>query len=353
MTNRIGFACKWLNDPSEWLNDPSECGGMKVNAVDRELNGRSTTMRWLREHKDEAEQRQWDIMNHNAVAAVKMIERVGTLPEERRMVRLGSEMLQGYTEPSWIDWWQRQEIQDHCAKIFAPVGETARRLGVRLSFHPGQFCVLASESDEIVQRSILEFEYHVDMARWMGYGASWHDHGFKINVHLSGKGGPAKFLQTLGQLTPEARNLITIENDEMTNGLDVTLAVADSVALVLDLHHHWINSGEYISPVDSRVERVIESWRGTRPVLHYSVSREDYLVEHDTGTRPDLGDLLAQGYKKQKLRAHSDFYWNSAVNEWAVSHSTWGDIMCEAKGKNLASEQIYTLAKLNTNETIT
>jgi UV DNA damage endonuclease len=48
--------------------------------------------------------------------------------------------------------------------------------------------VLASESDEIVERSILEFEYHADMARWMGYGASWHDHGFKINVHLSGKG---------------------------------------------------------------------------------------------------------------------------------------------------------------------
>ncbi len=115
MIKRIGFCCKWLNDPSE-------CGGMKVNAVDRDLNGRSTTMRWLREHADEAEQRQWDIMNHNTAAAVKMIERVATLPEGRRMVRLGSEMLQGYTEPSWIDWWQRQEIQDHCARIFAPIG---------------------------------------------------------------------------------------------------------------------------------------------------------------------------------------------------------------------------------------
>lgn len=65
--SRIGYACKWLNDPSE-------CGGMKVNAVDRDLNGRSTTMRWLREHPEEAEQRQWDIMNHNAAAAVRMIE---------------------------------------------------------------------------------------------------------------------------------------------------------------------------------------------------------------------------------------------------------------------------------------
>ena len=329
-TPKIGFACKWLNDPSE-------CGGMKVNAKDRDLNGRSTTMRWLREHADEAEQRQWDIMNHNAAAAVRLIERVGTLPPERRMVRLGSEMLQGYTEPNWIDWWQRAEIQEHCAKIFAPVGETARRLGVRLSFHPGQFCVLASESDEIVRRSILEFEYHVDMARWMGYGASWHDHGFKINVHLSGRGGTEKFIQTLGRMTPEARNLITIENDEMTNGLDVTLQVAKHVALVLDIHHHWINTGEYIETTDHRIENIVSSWRGVRPVLHYSVSREDYLVGHTGHQRPDLDTLIAQGYKKQKLRAHSDFYWNSAVNDWAYSFNDQFDIQCEAKGKNLAS----------------
>ncbi len=56
---RIGFCCKWLNDKSEF-------GGMKVNAKDRDLNGRSTTMRWLREHPNDAEQRQWDIMNHKA-----------------------------------------------------------------------------------------------------------------------------------------------------------------------------------------------------------------------------------------------------------------------------------------------
>ena len=338
MTARIGFCCKWLNDPSE-------CGGMKVNAVDRDLNGRSTTMRWLREHPEDADQRQWDIMNHNAAAAVRMIERVATLPEGRRMVRLGSEMLQGYTEPNWIAWWQRQEIQDHCAKIFAPIGETARRLGVRLSFHPGQFCVLASESDEIVERSILEFEYHADMARWMGYGREWHDHGFKINVHLSGKGGPAKFLKTLGRLTPEARNLITIENDEMTNGLDTTLAVAQHVALVLDLHHHFIKTGEYISSDDDRISYIVDSWRGVRPALHYSLSREDELIDHNSKIRPNLAELLAIGHKKQKLRAHSDFMWNDACNKWALTHLEWADIQVEAKGKNLASQQLFEFWK--------
>jgi hypothetical protein len=51
--------------------------------------------------------------------------------------------------------------------------------------------------------------------------------------------------------------------------------------------------------------------------------------------------LLSQGYKKSKLRAHSDFYWNTAVNDWALSFRDNFDIMCESKAKNLASFALY------------
>ena len=333
---RIGFCCKWLDDPAE-------VAGRKPTSASRHLNGRGTTMRWLREHKDEAEAKQWEIMNHNAAAALALVERVGSMPESQRMVRLGSEMLNGYTEKDWQAWWQQSDIQAHCAKIFAPVGEAARRLGVRISFHPGQFCVLASESDDIVERSIDEFEYHTDLARWMGFGKSWHDHGFKINVHLSGRGGPDKFLKTLDRLSPEARNLIAIENDEVTHGLDTVLGIAHRVSITLDIHHHWVKTGEYITPDDSRAQRVLDSWRGVRPVLHYSVSREDILVDHNPRDRPDLEHLLARGLTRSKLRAHSDFYWNEAVNEWALTFADHWDIQCEAKGKNLARDQLIPL----------
>jgi UV DNA damage repair endonuclease len=328
MSGKVGFCCKWINDPSE-------VAGMKVSAVDRDLNGRSTTMRWLREHKSEAEQRQWDIMNHNARAALLLVERVASLPEHRRMVRLGSEMLQGYTHEEWIPFWQQADVQAHCAKIFAPVGEAARRLGVRLSFHPGQFCVLASVNPGIVERSILEFEYHADLARWMGYGQTFQD--FKINVHISGQQGPEGIRKAYNRLSPEARNCITIENEENSHNLETCLELADILPIVLDVHHHWINSGEYIQPDDPRVAMVIDSWRGVRPAMHYSVSREDILVDHPRDSLPSMANLLALGYKKQKLRAHSDFYWNDAVNEWVSGFIKDFDIQCESKGKNLAS----------------
>jgi hypothetical protein len=77
--------------------------------------------------------------------------------------------------------------------------------------------------------------------------------------------------------------------------------------------------------------------------MHYSVSREDVLVGHARNVKPDMASLLSLGYKKQKLRAHSDFYWNSAVNDWAATFANDFDIQCESKCKNLAS---FEFAKL-------
>ena len=332
MIKRIGFACKWINDPAE-------VNGMKINARDRDLNTGATTVRWLREHPQEAEQRLWDLMERNIEACYKLVSRVGTLDEDLRMVRLSSDILPVYTEPSWKWFWRQPDVRAFAEKGFARVGDVARKNNVRLSFHPGQFCVLASINPGIVERSIEEFEYHADMARWMGYGKTFQD--FKINVHISGKLGPQGVRDALNKMTPEARNCLTIENDEMTWGIDSSIELVKDCALVMDIHHHWINSGEYIEATDDRVKRIIDSWRGVRPTLHYSVSREDCLIDHPGHIRPHLPTLLEQGYKKQKLRAHSEFYWNTAVNEWALMFRDSFDIMCESKAKNLSSFALY------------
>ena len=330
---RIGFACKWINDPSE-------VNGMKINAQDRELNTGSTTVAWLkRQTADVAEQRLWDLMVRNIESVRKLVERVGTLDDELRMVRIGSDVLPVYTERNYSWFWRQSHVVAYAQQHFAEVGRIARDRNVRLSFHPGQFTVLASDNPDIVDRSIEEFEYHVDMARWMGFGKTFQD--FKINVHIAGRQGPPGIRSALARMTPEARNCLTIENDEMTWGIEHSIELAKDCALVLDIHHHWIKTGEYIEPTDDRVKSIIDSWRGVRPVIHYSVSREDCLVAHSGHIRPDLSTLLEQGYKKAKLRAHSEFYWNTAVNEWALTFRDQFDIMCESKAKNLASFALY------------
>jgi UV DNA damage repair endonuclease len=338
---KIGFCCKWIDNTDQIL-------GFKPKDEAKVLNTRVTTVRWLNEHKSEAEARLWDLMVHNIESIRLLVERVGKLDESLRMVRIGSDILPCYTEPTWGHYWTRTDVRDYCAKHLGIVGHSARNSGVRLSFHPGQFCVLSSDSDSIIDRSIAEFEYHADLARWMGYGQTWHDHGFKINVHIAGKRGAEGIKAVLPRLSTEARNLITIENDETRHGLDASLELVDHVALVLDIHHHWVRTGEYIEPTDDRVKRVIDSWRGTRPVIHYSLSREDELgadVIRARNVRPDLASLLQIGYKKSKLRAHSDFMWNEACNAWALSFGQDFDIQVESKAKNLASFKLYDQAK--------
>jgi len=327
--NKIGFACKWI-DTKEQIN----LIGPKDPA--RELNTKSTTITWLaRQTREVAEQRLWDIMVSNILAIHKLIVRVGALPPHRRMVRISSDVLPAYTHVDYRNWYRRTDVQKYLEDHLSIVGDSARNLGVRLSFHPGQFCVLASISDGIVQRSIEEMEYHTDIARFMGYGKKFQD--MKINVHISGKRGPQGIKDVLPRLSPEARNMITIENDEMSWGIDSSIELVKDCALVLDIHHHWIRTGEYIQPNDIRFEQITESWRGVTPVIHYSVSREDVLPAHSLDTLPDHAILLSQGHNKSKLRAHSDFYWNKAVNNWAGSFHPYADIMCESKGKNIAS----------------
>lgn len=329
---RIGFACKYLhynqNQPKKLLEE-----------IQRPLTEKCTTVAWLnRQTKDDAEERMWDIMVHNAAAAKRLVEHVGSLPPELRMVRLGSNQLPCYTQRDWSYFWQRPDVIAYGEREYAKVGEAARALDVRLSMHPGQFTVLASDNEEIVERSIEEFEYHATLIRWMGYGQSFQD--FKNNVHISGRKGPQGIKDILPRLSPEARNTITIENDEVSWGLDASLELADDVALVLDIHHHFIKTGEYIEPDDDRIYRIIDSWRGVRPAMHYSLCRESNLQNASPNIRPDLDALIESGHKKQKLRAHSDYCWNNACNDWALSHWDWADIMVEAKMKNLASEQL-------------
>jgi UV DNA damage repair endonuclease len=338
MIKRIGFACKWI-DHAEQVD------GIKPTDDAKAFNTGSTTVAWLnRQSKEVAEQKLWDLMVGNIEATRKLVEKVGSLNENLRMVRLSSDILPVYTQQDWCGFWRRSDVRAYCERAFGAVGALARKNNVRLSMHPGQFTVLASENPGIVERSIEEFEYHADMVRWMGYGKTFQD--FKINVHISGKQGPQGIISALQRLTPEARNCITIENDENCWGIDSSLELEKHCALVLDIHHHWIRTGDYIQPSDDRVKRVIDSWRGVRPTCHYSVSREDYLVAHDTATKPIMSTLLESGYKKQKLRAHSDFMWNTEVNAWALQFLDHFDMMIEAKGKNLASFALYEQSKL-------
>jgi UV DNA damage endonuclease len=319
---RIGFACKIQESHGKPLKG---------------LNTSTTTLTWLnKQTKDRAVERLFDILKNNTQTVYKQLQWLSKLKPEHRMMRISSDLFPAYTHDDWLWFYFEQDVTNYLERELKRCGDFARQHDIRLSFHPGQFCVLASENPQVVDNSIMEFEYHCDIIRYMGYGQKFQD--FKCNVHIGGKQGPQGIIDVLPKLSREARNTLTIENAEFTWGLDASLELVNHCALVLDIHHHWINSGEYIDADDPRVLRIIDSWRGVRPTLHYSVSREDLLIDHDPNTKPNLSELKQQGFTSAKLRAHSDYYWNTACNSWALSFQDRFDIMCESKEKNLARD---------------
>jgi UV DNA damage endonuclease len=313
---RVGFCCLYLGD-------------------DTVPSMRTTTRAWLnRQSRIDAERKLDELMVHNLNAVYSLVSVVGNNPQIKRMVRLSSDILPLYTEPTWSYFYQQTSVRAFLESQFARIGALARELDVRLSFHPGQFTVLASDTPSIVDNSIAEFEYHCDMIRMMGYGLTFQD--FKCNVHISGRLGAQGIIDVLPRLSVEARNCITIENSETTWGIDESLKLVDHCALVLDIHHHWVRDGEHIQPDDPRVLRIIDSWRGVRPVIHYSSPKEDILALRQG--MPDHAYLLESGITKSAMRAHSDYYTNQDMNNWAASFLPQFDIQTESKAKNLARD---------------
>ena len=95
MIKRIGFACKFMHSDQTLKKKLLE-------EIERPLLSRCTTVAWLnRQTKEDAEQRLWDLMVHNIKAFENLVEYVGGLSDELHMVRLGSDVLPVYTEPTW------------------------------------------------------------------------------------------------------------------------------------------------------------------------------------------------------------------------------------------------------------
>lgn len=324
---RLGFCCKY--SPAD--ADPETA---------RAMNTAGTTIAFLaRQEPRAAYDKVVAVVRHNLEALSLQIAHVATRSALERLHRLPSDVLPGYTHPDIKPLYRDRDLRRLIETGLAAAGVLARRFDVRVSMHPSQFCVIASESEAALRNGVDEFEYHAEMMALMGYGEGWHPHGAHINIHGGAKAvGTAGFRAGLARLSAAARNLITIENDEVSYGLDDLLPLADACPVVLDLHHHWIASGgEYIFADDPRIAVIRDSWRGVRPVSHVSVSREDLLAGHDPQARPDFAALTQAGIKARDLRGHSDLMWNEAIADLVAEHLAWSDFEVEAKAKNLAS----------------
>lgn len=213
------------------------------------------------------------------------------------------------------------------APEFAELGEYVRLHRMRTSFHPDHFTVLSTPRQEVLRSSAADLGRHHAMLEAMGLNGN-----AKCNIHIGGTYGDKKaamerFVRHFGELPPEVRGRITLENDDKTYTARETLEVAERVGvpMVLDLHHHAVNNeGE---GAEELWPRILRTWEG---------AGED--PEPSLGLSALPPKIHVSSPKSSKdIRAHADYVEAAPLAEFLrlIAPLTPAlDVMIEAKMKD-------------------
>ena len=334
---RIGYCCKLLTEQT-FDNKKAAVAWQEAH------NGKSTTVAYLDKLSYvQAVEKVRGIIAHNQQALMRQFQVVSTWPQALHMVRLGSEQMPVRTFPKYKGIYDEPVIRAQQSE-WQLVGDLARKLDLRLSSHPGPYTIITSDNADVVSRAIEDLDYHAELFELMGYDAT--DQRQEINIH----GGPKctdfahRFTHAFSRLSKHCQQWLSLENDEFSHCVDDLLCVSHMVKICMDINHYWIHTGEHMEPDDTRIPQIVDSWRGVRPEMHIAWPAEIYMKHHAPDQLPDMDTLLTEGYKKTKLRAHSDYAWIPAVTDHVLQFWDQFDLCVEAKMKNLASQQVYSRA---------
>jgi UV DNA damage endonuclease len=236
-----------------------------------------------------------------------------------RFFRLSSEIFPFWSHPEFGYNLEDLADADTILSLLKEVGDFATTHNHRLSTHPGPFNVLASPSESVVSKAIIDLECHSKMFDYMGFTPSPYN---KINIHVGGAYGEpeaalARFCENFKRLSPNLQARLTVENDDRAN-LYSTLDLYNHVhkvigiPIVFDYHHHIFNTGGQTE--QEALELAISTWpSGITPAVHYSESK-----------------TIHQGGDKA-TPAHSDLVYGPIA-----FYGNTVDVMIEAKHKEKA-----------------
>ncbi|SPO36600.1 related to UV-endonuclease UVE-1 [Pseudozyma flocculosa] len=201
-------------------------------------------------------------------------------------------------------------------------GDLARKLGHRLTMHPGQFTQLGSPRPEVIEAAIRDLNSHCEMLDLMGM-----DQDSVMIIHGGGVFGDrqatlARIKETYTtRLSDNVKARLVLENDEMAYSADELLPLCKelSIPLVFDFHHDLLRPSA--RPPSELLPEIQEIWRkrGIRPKYHLSEPR------------PGASNL-------RERRAHSDRCGELPPDLPADAH-----LMIEAKDKEQAVLELHRI----------
>lgn len=250
-----------------------------------------------------------------------------------RMYRMSSDLAPYATHPDMPQF--HTMVEDSAAELKA-LGDKAKRLGIRLSFHPSQFIVLNSPDPALVGKSTADLVSQARMLDLMGLGPE-----AVLVVHVGGSyddkdAARARWVETWHRLPEPVRNRLALENDDLRFSASDVLWISErtGVRLIFDYQHHWCLNPEKLALRDA-LERILATWpEGVVPKMHFSSPRTEMRTvkrkDRTTGKQKDIA--LAPVWT-----GHADFVnpFEFATFMRAADGLDF-DVMLEAKSKDLA-----------------
>jgi UV DNA damage endonuclease len=202
-------------------------------------------------------------------------------------------------------------------KLLKEVGDKAKSVGMRLSYHPGPFNVLASENQSVVDKTIIELNKHAELMDMIGLDQS---HYYPINIHINTtkptrEEAAERFVERFSLLSESCRKRLTLENDDSPNQYSVKILhdlvySKTNIPIVFDQHH--FNYGPQDQTMEEALKLALSTWGGIKPITHMSSPK---TLEDNSG----------------KQTAHADY-----IYEEIKTYGLEFDTEIEAKAKDLA-----------------
>ena len=227
--------------------------------------------------KNATEEKLNEVTLHNLLALEKMIDY--NIKNGIKLYRISSDVIPFGSSPvNSLPWWEIFK------KDFERIGRKIKESGMRVSFHPGQYTVLNSPTEETVARAIEDLQYHNRVLECLGVN---YEH--KIVLHIGGvyedkEKASQRFMENFQKLDPAIKQRLIIENDDRLYTIEDVLSIAKQIRIpvVYDNLHHTVNPSGNLSSDAEWILEAGKTWREEdgKQKVHYSQQALDNVLVH-------------------------------------------------------------------------
>lgn len=213
-----------------------------------------------------------------------------------KVYRMSSEMFPWFTHYKLTDLPNFNIIES----LLQDIGRFVLNNDMRVGFHPGPFCIISSEREDVVEKSIDELDKHSQMLDLMCLPANNY---YSVNIHLNStkptlEASAERFCNNFPLLAETTKKRLTVENDDKqaqftVNDLYNMVHKNVGIPIICDSLHYACHTGGFTWEETFRL--AISTWGDIKPLCHHSSSKK--LNEDATTTLQTHTDFLYEPFE--------------------------------------------------------